>query len=72
MKILVNNVDCNAEFESLTEAKNYYKPDVEDLAECDEYAQEIEGAESLEELADVLNKYTDLFGDGRSHSVKEI
>ena len=37
-----------------------------------EYKNEIVNADSLEELAQVLNKYTDIFGDEREHTVKEF
>ena len=33
------------------------------------YKKEIEKAETLEELTDVLNRYTDIFEDGRIHKV---
>lgn len=71
MKELVNNVDKENNFTNLEEAKNWYMPDLEESPECEEYAREIKEAESLEELASVLNKYTDTFEDGRYHTVKE-
>ena len=72
MKELRNNVDYEAAFENLEDAKKYYIPDVKEFPECEEYAHEIKECKSLEELADVLNKYTDIFSDGRNHFVKEI
>lgn len=72
MKELRNNVDYDAVFTDLQKAKDWYMPDVEEFPECAEYAKEIKDAETLEELAKVLNKYTDLFGDGRHHVVKEF
>lgn len=72
MKELRNNVDYEAVFTNLQKAKYYYMPNLEEFSECVEYAKEIEEAESLEELAQVLNKYTDIFGDGREYVVKEF
>lgn len=72
MKELRNNIDKDTTFTDLREAKNYYAPNLEEFPECKEYTREIEGAGTLEELAKVLNKYTDTFGDGRNHTVKEF
>lgn len=72
MKELKNNVDYEAVFENLEEAKKYYMPNLGEFPECKEYAEEIEDSKTLEELADVLNKYTDVFSDGRNHFVKEF
>ena len=72
MKELKNNVDYETVFENLEDAKKYYMPNLEEFSECKEYAEEIEDSKTLEELADVLNKYTDVFSDGRNHFVKEF
>ena len=40
--------------------------------QLDEYEQELLQVENLEELANVLNKYTDIFNDGSEFYVKEI
>ena len=72
MKELRNNFDKEVAFDDLNNAKNYYLPNTEEFSEEKEYAQEIEEAETLEELAEVLNKYTDIFSDGRNHFVKEF
>lgn len=72
MEMLVNNVDYEAVFADLDAAKKYYSPDLDEFPECKEYAEEIQGAEDLEELAQVLNRYTDIFSDGRYHEVKEV
>lgn len=37
-----------------------------------EYYEEIKNASSLEELADVLNRYTDIYDNGSYYFVKEI
>lgn len=37
-----------------------------------QYKEEIEEAETLEELASVLNKYTDIFDNGSEYFVKTI
>ena len=72
MKELRNNVDFEVVFTDLQKAKNYYMPNLEEFPECKEYAKEIEESETLEELAEVLNKYTDTYSDGRHHTVKEF
>ena len=72
MKELKNNVDYETVFENLEDAKKYYMPNLEEFPECKEYAEEIEDSKTLEELADVLNKYSDVFSDGRNHFVKEF
>ena len=73
--------------DELTEAKNYYlsKSDLpcdeseylgEDYKEyCErytEYKQGIEQAEDLEELAEVLNNFTDIFDNGTTYQVVEF
>lgn len=72
MKKLKNNVDYEAAFENLEDAKKYYMPNLKEFPECKEYAKEIEDSETLEELSEVLNKYTDIFSDGRNHFIKEF
>lgn len=73
--------------DELTEAKNYYlsKSDLpcnesEYLGEdykgyCEQYAeykQGIEQAENLEELAEALNNFTDIFDNGSAYKVIEF
>ena len=72
MKELRNYVDYDAVFTDLQKAKDWYMPNLEEFPECTEYAKEIKDAETLEELAEVLNKYTDTYNDGRLHTVKEF
>ena len=72
MKEIKNNVDYETVFENLDDAKKYYMPNLEEFPEGKEDAEEIEDSKTLEELADVLNKYTDVFSDGRNHFVKDI
>lgn len=86
MKILKNSFDKETTFTSLEAAKKYYLPEDAELSKEDyvgkdyqaddaawrEYRGEIEEAESLEELAEVLNRYSDRFGNGSSWSVKDI
>lgn len=87
MKELRNNVDREIAFTSILEAKHYYLPSgkypcsKEDYLEDDyerycnqflNYRAELEQCETLEELADILNKYTDIFSDGRINKVVEI
>ena len=87
MKILVNNYDKEIKFEDLEEAKVYYTSKDSYLGTedeylgkdwegyCEEFAEyrsKILAAESLEELAEVLNKYTDTFDNGSMWSVREF
>lgn len=86
MKELRNNVNTDAVFTKLEEAKEWYLPKdnipctkVEYLGddyevfckEFTEYKKEIEQSQTLVELANVLNKYTDIFQDGRENKIKE-
>lgn len=74
MRELKNNFDKEISFKSLEEAKKYLKPS-EDFAEVEgytEYSAEFEEAANLEELAEVLNKYSDLFGNGSEWYVYEF
>lgn len=71
MIILKNNLD-DVTFDNLEDAKSYYIPNTEEFPECINYVKEIEQSETMEELADVLNRHTDNFGDGRHHFVKDI
>lgn len=68
MKELRNRFDKDAQFDDLAKAKKYYMPNQEAL----EYAEEIANAETLEELADVLNRYSDIYGDGSEFYVYEF
>ncbi len=87
MKELRNNVDTEVGFAELKEAKKWYLPkdnvpcekeeylgdDYEGFCkEFAEYKKEIEQSETLEELANVLNKYTNTFSDGRKNKVVEF
>lgn len=71
MKELKNNVDYEAVFADLNEAKQYYLPDLDEFPDEREYFEEIQKSEDLEELSQVLNRYTDIFSDGRLHEVCE-
>lgn len=78
MEILKNSFDKDINFDNLEEAKNYYLKSAEQLDELDndedeiERNKEIENAKNLEELADVLNKYTDLLDNGSHWSVHTV
>ena len=87
MKELRNSYDKENVFDDLNKAKRYYISDLEIpcsedeylgdnyeiyCSEWNEYKKELEFAESLEKLAEVLNKYTDIFSDGRNYFVKEF
>lgn len=78
MKILKNSFDKDINFDNLEEAKKYYLKSAEQLEELDndedeiERNKKIESAENLEELADVLNTYTDLLDNGSHWSVHTI
>ena len=68
---LRNNFDKEVRFTDLDEAKKYFYPNLEEVPD-EELADEIEGAESLDKLAEVLNKYTDRFGNGSKWYVEEF
>lgn len=81
---MINSFDKEAEFESLEEAKKYYYPEMEITEEdytgdnfaeylkaWEAYKKAIKEAKSLQELADVLNKYSDEFNNGSSWEVVE-
>ena len=87
MKVLKNKYDYEIKFTDLEEAKYYYTPkedkpcDKEDyLGEdfacyCEEfnrYKREIANSETLEQLAEVLTRFTDIFDNGSEYYVKEI
>lgn len=80
---LINRIDKEIAFDSLEEAKKYYCPKEEPskddyigddfdeyIKDWKEYRSEIEQAENLEELANVLNSYTDIFSNGAEWYVK--
>lgn len=84
MKEARNNIDKTITFSDLNEMKKYYLPkdnipctkeeylgdDYEEFCEQYlKYKEEIKKAETLEDLTDVLNRYTDTYGDGRVHKV---
>lgn len=84
MIIIERSNDKEAYFDDLEKAKEYMIP-ADELSEEDylgddfesyaksfeEYKAELKDAESLEELAEVWNKYTDTFNDGSEFKVKE-
>ena len=79
MKILKNNFDTEVTFTDLQEAKNWYLPKEnipctkEEYCErFSEYKEEIEQSETLEELADVLSRYTEDFDNGSEYKVVEV
>lgn len=75
-EILKNSFDKDINFDNLEEAKEYYLISEEQLKELGngedevERNKEIESAESLEELADVLNKYSDICDNGSQWNVE--
>ena len=78
MKVLKNSFDKDIEFYDLTESKQYYLTSEEQLIELDydkdlvERNNEIENSESLEDLADVLNRYSNVCDNGSNWFVVEI
>lgn len=79
---MINSFDKEAEFESLEEAKKYYYPEMkmaeedytgdnfaEYLKAWEEYKKGIKEAKSLQELVDVLNRYSDEFQNGSEWNV---
>ena len=85
MKILKNGFDKEIWFDDLEKAKSYYVP-IEEPQENEfsgdnfenyvkqyhEYVQDFDEAKTLEELAIVLNKYTDMFDNGSEWVVIDI
>lgn len=73
MKELVNSFDKEVSFTNLEDAKKYYQPSEfpEYLKQWDEYKNAIKSAETLEELADALNEWSNIFDNGAVYSVKE-
>ena len=87
MKELRNNFDTEVCFSDLEEAKRYYYNDAEFPCGREEYLGDdwndyceqwkaynngIKEADSLEEFAEVLNTYTDVFDNGSEFYVKEF
>lgn len=87
MKILKNDVDYEIEYTDIINAKkefiennsnkelieNYIGDNIElYVKQLLDYIKEIITCNTLEELADVLNKYTDTFGNGSQWYIKEI
>lgn len=70
MESLKNNIDYEAHFTDLDKAKEYYMPDLSKFPEQEEYAKDIKSSESLYELAETLNRYSDVFGNGSEYSIK--
>lgn len=81
---LVNDFDKEVEFESLEEAKKYYYSEMkmteedysgdnfaEYLKAWEEYKKGIKETKNLQELADVLNKYSDEFQNGSNWKIVE-
>lgn len=67
MKLLKNTYDHEICFSDLTTAKHYYTP-----ADPSEYADAIQAATTLEELADVLNAYSDEYDNGTRYYIHTI
>lgn len=78
MYVLRNSFDKDINFYDLADAKQYYLTSEEQLIELD-YDEnfvarnnEIVNSESLEELADVLNTYSNICDNGSNWYVKEV
>ena len=74
---LRNNFDKEICFSNLEDAKAYYTPSLEECSETTDdrftdYIEKIKDAESLDELADVLNEYTDVCNNGSTWYVREF
>ena len=74
---LRNSFDKEVCFSDLEAAKAYYTPSLEECSKTtddrfSDYIEKIKGAESLDELADVLNEYTDMFDNGSTWYVREF
>ena len=75
MKELRTKRDFEIRFTDLEKAKAYYEPNLKEFPDDPmfvKYDQEIKNSQTLEELAKVLTKYSDIFGDGSEYFVKEF
>lgn len=79
MKYITRSNDRNLSIYSLEEAKAYCTPELdleffseEEKEELKNYYEKINESESLEELAQIWNDYTDRFEDGSRLFVEEI
>lgn len=72
ISILKNSFDDELEFDDLEKAKSYFMPDLSEFPEESELAEGIEAALTLAELSDVLNAYSDNFGNGSRYFVKTV
>jgi hypothetical protein len=81
-KILKNTFADETSFENLEEAKHYFTPKAEEIKDAEEsglydmddyreYINGIKNAESLEELAEILNSRTDEYSNGTEWRVEE-
>jgi hypothetical protein len=64
MRELRNTFDQEISFSNLAEAKHYYTP-----SEPSEYADAIQCAATLKELADVLNRHSDEYDNGSKYYI---
>lgn len=71
MKVLTRSNDYESRFDDVQKAKEHYSIDVKEFPELAEFEQDLTNAETLEEVAVVLNKWTDYF-DGAGYKVKEF
>ena len=87
-KFIKNNINYEIEFNNINKAKKFIVRQKEYVAnnkdeyigenyelyieQYQNYMLEIVDADTMEELCDVLNKYTDTFGNGSQWYIKEI
>ena len=87
-KFIKNNINDEIEFNNINKAKKFIVRQKEYVAnnkdeyigenyesyieQYQDYMLEIVDADTMEELCDVLNKYTDTFGNGAQWYIKEI
>lgn len=87
-KFIKNNINDEIEFNNINKAKKFIVRQKEYVAnnkdeyigenyelyieQYQDYMLEIVDADTMEELCDVLNKYTDTFGNGSQWYIKEI
>ena len=82
-----NKFDREISFDNLQDAKQYFFPKTEKPCEPEEYLGEnyenyckafqaykveIKAARDIEELADVLNRYSDVYGNGTEYYIKRV
>lgn len=70
MKEIRNKYDVELRIETVEKAKNYFVTNEND-EDSVKFNIELNESENLEEIVNVLNKYSDLIGDGSEYYINE-